>query len=170
MGWLVMLSSLMIAQLRADAQLRYRYEATSGKCVAADGSEGLNPVDRSEFLKGNELKIDELECADLRGLSRINITYRRLERANLRGADLSGNGCYLTEFTNSDLTGVKFTGFRGGDCHFERSNLTKADLRGANLSQSKFEDSVLTGALFDQGTRLPFSPEEALARGMVEMR
>jgi uncharacterized protein YjbI with pentapeptide repeats len=157
--------SLMLLHLPAGGQLRYRYDAATGRCVGADGAEGLNPVTK-ELLRATR----DLECADLRA-GRVNITYLALDGANLRGADFTGNGCYLTEIERSDLTGARLTGLRGSDCRFTGSDLTGADLRGATLPRpATLEGAILTGARFDAGTRLPFDRDEALTRGMVEVR
>jgi hypothetical protein len=87
-----------------------------------------------------------------------------------RSTSRTGNGCYLTTFRASDLTGAKLVGIAGNDCRFEEADLTRADLRGARLSRARMEKVILTQALFDQRTNLPFSREEALARGMIEVR
>jgi uncharacterized protein YjbI with pentapeptide repeats len=159
------LLGLVLLHLPAGAQIRYRYDATTGRCVGADGAEGLNPVTK-ELLRATR----DLECADLRA-GRVNITYLALDGANLRGADFTGNGCYLTEIERSDLTGARLTGLRGSDCRFTGSDLTGADLRGATLPRpATLEGAILTGARFDAGTRLPFDRDEALTRGMVEVR
>ena len=157
---------LLICTGPADSQPTYRYEAATGRCRAADGSEGLNPVD-PETWRERRAVLDG-ECADFRGTARINITYRDFENANLRGADFSGNGCYETTFRRSDLTGAKLVGIAGNGCRFEEVDLTRADLRGARLARAQMEKVTLTQALFDQRTELPFSREHALARGMVE--
>jgi uncharacterized protein YjbI with pentapeptide repeats len=148
------------------AQLVYRYDGATGKCLASDGTEGLNPIDPEAWHEHRTVAVGE--CADFRAAERINITYRDFENANLRGADFSGNGCYATTFRRSDLTGAKLVGIAGNGCRFEEVDLTRADLRGARLARAQMEKVTLTHALFDQRTELPFSREQALARGMVE--
>lgn len=150
------------------AQGIYRYDAATGKCLASDGTEGLNPIDPEAWHEHRTVAVGE--CADFRGAERINITYRTFENANLRGADFSGNGCYATTFRRSDLTGAKLVGIAGNGCRFEEVDLTRADLRDATMSGAEFRRATLTHALFNARTRLPFSREEALARGMIESR
>ncbi|WP_374030911.1 pentapeptide repeat-containing protein [Bdellovibrio bacteriovorus] len=59
--------------------------------------------------------------------------------------------------------------------NLSKSNLSFADLRnanlkGTNLSEALLYGSQLQGALFDSGTRLPFSSETARSLGMREER
>lgn len=70
----------------------------------------------------------DLEKADLRGvdLSNANLVRADLEEVNLSGANLRG----------ADLTGADL----------ERANLSGANLRGANLPGADLEDAIFTGA------------------------
>lgn len=143
----------------------YRYDAATGRCRAPDGSEGLNALDPEAWRR--RAPVTDIECGDFRG-TRINITYRTFEHANLRGADFSGNGCYETTFRQSDLTGAKLARIAGNGCQFEASDLTRVDLRGARIARARLHSVILTQAVFDRQTELPFTREEALARGMLE--
>ena len=75
----------------------------------------------------------QLINVDLRGL---NVGYKALTGADLRGADLRGLNLSYTDLTGADLTGADLTG----------ADLTGADLRGLNLSYTDLTGADLTGA------------------------
>jgi uncharacterized protein YjbI with pentapeptide repeats len=151
-------------QPAAVEALRFRYDATSGRCLDAEGREGYNPGSRKLVETGMA------ECADLSGRG-INMTYLRLVGANLRGANFANVLWYLGSITGSDLTGANLAG-TFGQMDYQGSRLRGARLTGADLTWSDLGDADLhgadlRGALFSPHTRLPFSGEEARRRGMV---
>ena len=72
--------------------------------------------------------------------------------------------------TGADLTGASLRNIVGDAADLSNANLSGADLFNARLKacpEPGFAGFCLAGARFDASTRLPFSREEALARGMV---
>ena len=145
-----------------DAVGPFRYDADLGKCVNATGEEGLNqppPRGADPPMHG--------ECADYRG--RL-LMYFQLEGANVRGANFDGAQFrYLNSLGGSDLTGANLRNVVADVVNLREANLSGADLSGARLRPCPGPDrgACVQGARFDARTILPFSREEALARGMV---
>lgn len=69
-------------------------------------------------------------------------------------------------FQNTNLRAADFRSANLSHCGFFESDLRAADFRGAMMSHCLIYASRLTDALFDDNSALPFSREEALARGM----
>ena len=67
-------------------------------------------------------------------------------------------------FIECDLRKADFFGSNLQEASFKDSNL-----RGANLQQTHILFTDFKGARFDDKTKLPFSEEEALRRGMVKV-
>jgi hypothetical protein len=148
-----------------EAGRRFRYHESSGRCLDAAGREGYNAGSR-EALE----RTGEAECADLGG-GAINLTYLRLARANLRGANLADALFYLGSITDSDLTGANLAR-TSGEMDYAGSRLRGATLAGADLTHSSLhgadlDGADLRGAGFSERTVLPFDRAEALRRGMV---
>jgi uncharacterized protein YjbI with pentapeptide repeats len=169
-GFLVALllagAALAAAADTPAAPSRFRYDETAAKCLDAEGREGYNRRSREELVSTGEA-----ECADFTGSRRENLTYLRLDRANLRGANLDGTPFYLGSITNSDLTGARLSG-TSGQMEYRGSRLRRATLAGADLTYAELQDADLDGAdlrgaRFSPHTRLPFDHAEALRRGMV---
>jgi len=144
---------------------RFRYDEASGRCLDTEGREGYNPGVLEALRRGNGL-----ECGDFRG-RRYNLTYLRVSRANLRGANFEGALFYLGSITDSDLSGADLSG-TSGQMDYTGSRLRRARLSGADLSWSDLRGSDLDGAdlrgaRFSPHTQLPFDHDEALRRGMV---
>jgi uncharacterized protein YjbI with pentapeptide repeats len=108
------------------------------------------------------------------------------QEARLRGANFYDLGIYETNFYLADLRGANFqnasltygrteTTLQGADLRganfydafFYKVNLRYAKLEGADLRARALYQTALTGATFDDATKLPFSKQEALARGMI---
>lgn len=70
----------------------------------------------------------DLERADLRGVN--------LSNANLNGADLT-----QANLSNANLSGANLT-----DADLKEANLTRANLRNANFTSADLEDAILTNA------------------------
>jgi len=161
LAFLIFFSSTALLQINparaGEAEGRFRYDAKLGKCVDERGEEGLNPPARNH---------ENNECADYRGKL---VMYLRGDGGNFRGANFDGAQFrYLNSMKRADLTGAKLTNILADMLDLAGTNLSAADLSGARLK--KCEDpggACLAGARFDAKTILPFSREEALARGMA---
>lgn len=163
------LAGVAVAQVATPTSpagsLRYRYDEASGRCRDAEGREGYNPGSR-DLLKG----LEGGECADFRGKEH-NLTYLRVSRANLRGANFAGALFYLGSITDSDLTGADLSG-TSGQMEYTGSRLRRANLSGADLSWSDLRETDLDGAdlrhaRFSEHSQLSFDRDEARCRGMV---
>ena len=103
---------------------------------------------------------------------------------NLKGPsmDLSSSHLKGVQFIESDLSHLRATGARFNKVSFHKTNLQKSSLWGSLLKEVDFSDSDLRGAnleatyvllcqfkgaKFDEKTRLPFSKQSALQRGMT---
>jgi hypothetical protein len=166
-GWL--LGSLPVprsalAQDAASDPRRFRYDEASGRCRNADGREGYNAGSRESLTKSGDG-----ECTDFRGS--INLTYLRLQRANLRGANLEGASFYLGSITDSDLTGADLSGTHGQmeytGSWLRRALLTGADLTWSDLVGADLDGADLRDARYSPHTRMPFDEAEARRRGMI---
>ena len=112
----------------------------------------------AEILKKVETRKDELEGADL--------SYHKLMKAQLQGANLSGADLSYAYLMQADLTGADLSGV-----DFNSAVLSEANLNGANLEDADFTEAYLCGvdlsqtlnltcdqldlAYLDRATRLP---------------
>jgi uncharacterized protein YjbI with pentapeptide repeats len=137
----------------------FRYNAQLKKCVNDQREEGLNQPSRDER---------DNECADYRGKL---VMYLHGDDSNFRGANFDGAQFrYVNFMTGADLTGASLRNIIGDMMDLNNANLSDADLSNARLKPCPppgLSGVCLAGARFDAGTLLPFSREEALARGMV---
>lgn len=163
---LVILGFLLSAMSTSaqDAADRFRYNKELGKCVNARGEAGFNHP-----LPGRSRVSRESECVDFSG--RI-LVYVSAEGGNFRGANFEGaRFLYLNNMIGADLTGARLRGIEGDMIELTGANLSGADLSGALLRPCPPPaingGACLAGARFDLRTVLPFSRDEALARGMV---
>ena len=154
-----MVASLWVNAAGAgEAADRFRYDMKLKKCVNGRGEEGLNQPSKNER---------DSECADYKGKL---VMYLRGDDGNFRGANFDGAQFrYLNSVERADLTGAKLTNILGDMLDLGNANLSGADLANARLKpcQENRVGACLTGARFDARTILPFSREEAVARGMV---
>lgn len=90
-----------------------------------------------------------------------------LDSSRLRGAKFNGSDLFNLVVLDSDLSGADFRGSRVAGLTAWGSDFRGADFRGADISGARFFLSRLAGARFDEKTKLPFSRDEALRRGMV---
>jgi len=143
-----------------EADGRFRYNTELKKCINARNDEGLNPPAKGE---------PDNECADYRGKI---VVYVQGENGNFRGANFNGAQFrYLNLMSRADFTGAVLTNIIGDSADVGDANFSGADFTGASLKPCRQDGSgfCLPGARFDAGTKLPFTPDEALARGMVAM-
>lgn len=87
------------------ASLIYAYDSATGKCVDAEGNEGLNEI------SGNIIPGMNGECGDFRDRDLSGAT---LDNGNFRGADFSGAFFNFTMGSDMDLSGATITGTEGG--------------------------------------------------------
>jgi hypothetical protein len=166
---LLLIVGLLLPAMSADAQVaadRFGYDEKFGKCVNARAEEGLN-----QPLRGRSGVSRDSECVDFSG--RV-LMYVAGEGGNFRGANFDGaRFLYLNTMIGADLTGARLRGIEGAMIELTRANLSGADLSGARLRScpvpATHGGACLAGARFDTRTILPFSRDEALARGMVPM-
>jgi uncharacterized protein YjbI with pentapeptide repeats len=140
-------------------------------------------------LAGAQMDHSDLSQADLRGTDLTGLDLRgslfhqsQLESTNFFGADLRGahfeqahashvnfSHAVLTDvhFDQAQLTGASFRNSDLSAAVFSSADLTQADFRRTVMKTASFNQAVLTGAKYSTTTALPFSLEEAGARGMV---
>jgi uncharacterized protein YjbI with pentapeptide repeats len=108
---------------------------------ATAGSDPLSQLLSTRQCVGCNLQGVDLERADLRGvnLSNANLTGADLEKADLSDANLSG-----ANLTNADLEEANLTG-----ANLQNANLTRADLEDANLTNANVTGANFTGADLD---------------------
>jgi uncharacterized protein YjbI with pentapeptide repeats len=133
---------------------------------------------------GMELELD---------LSRSNLSRACFLEANLSGANCFRTIFYSANFNSGNLSGaylhqvvltrVSFIEANLSGADLLEANLIKADLSGANLtSVQNFQTAIFTGAKFNSKplsvdwqteplppTQLPFSTQEALDQGMIDL-
>ena len=86
------------------------------------------------------------------------------KKASLRNLLAKASRLRKNQFIECDLRQADFWGASLQETSFENS-----DLRGANLESTHLLFTKFKGARFDNNTKLPFSEEEALQRGMVKV-
>jgi uncharacterized protein YjbI with pentapeptide repeats len=87
------------------ASLTYTYDSATGKCLDAEGNEGLNEISESIVPGMNG------ECGDFRDR---DLSGAVLDNGNFRGADFSGAFFNFTKGMAMDLSGATITGTEGG--------------------------------------------------------
>jgi uncharacterized protein YjbI with pentapeptide repeats len=92
--------------------IEFRYDETTGKCVNAEGIEGLNVVDHSRIREPDFIG----ECADLRNTSISGI----FDHRDFRGADFTGTKFTFATGTGMNLMGAKIEWGTGGYNFFSR--------------------------------------------------
>ena len=100
--------------------------------------------------------------------------------ATIEGCDFSGattklRGAWMmliktfkdTNFNGADLSGANLmNSILQQNVNFNGASLREALVGETDLRGGTFEGTILTGALYSASTQLPFSEEEAKARGM----
>lgn len=123
-----------------------------------DVSFGQKLLMKSVGLKA-ELRMVNTEFTDL-----------LISGAELRGdfRDLHGSGVISdTSFSDADFRFADLRSYHLSEIKFESTRLEGVNFKGVDLSRVEFIDSDLAGAIFDLRTKLPFSVDEALEKGMV---
>lgn len=108
-------------------------------------------------------KGDRLERADLRGidLSKVTLAGAALSRADLEGANLESANLRKAALKNASLREAYLAGADLQEANLENAdlegaNLSRANLCGANLSRANLEGASLAGANL-AGARLPYA-------------
>ena len=86
------------------------------------------------------------------------------KKTSLRNLLAKASRIRKNQFIECDLRQADFWGASLQETSFENS-----DLRGANLESTHLLFTNFKGARFDNNTKLPFSEEQALQRGMVKV-
>ena len=93
--------------------------------------------------------------------------------ADLQGADLQGANLFRCQLGRADLRNADLRNANVAGAYLYKTDLRGADLRGAVFAQTlkgaELKQTMLEGARFDSTTVLPFSTDEALRRGMVQV-
>ena len=117
-----------------------------------------------------DLSYARLEGANLAGahLGRADLTFARLGRANLTGAHLERANLTGAHLERANLTYMHLEGADLIGAHLEKANLAGAHLQGVNLKNVGFDQIALRGnnllyrAEYDDETKFPdwLNPEE----------
>jgi uncharacterized protein YjbI with pentapeptide repeats len=146
---------LLLTSVSVASDLGYRYE--NGKCVNAQGEEGLNPgkIGPCGDLRGVVISRLNLEGEDLSGarfdsadLQTTSLKSTILEGTNFSGANLSG-----VDLSNATIHGTDFTGAVLLNAQFAGASLEAADFSRADMSQSQFSYMDFSGVKMT-GTKL----------------
>lgn len=103
----------------------------------------------------------EAQFVDFRGALLKGVIWKD---SNLQSIIASGSRMEKSKFINCDLQKANLWG-----ANLQESDLSGSDLRGANLQSTYTLFTNFKGAKFDGTTLLPFSREEAINKGMVEV-
>jgi uncharacterized protein YjbI with pentapeptide repeats len=143
---------------------------------------GINLSDSS--LYRSDLTSSNLAHAFLFGtdfhaatLSHANLSFAIMRKTSFRYAGMSGAEIIGAKLIRADLVSTNLQGVNLSNSTLLATNLDSADLTGADLRGTDFggndyfepsnlEHAWLKGAKFDARTKLPFSREEAIKRGM----
>lgn len=126
------------------------------------------------FLHSTELSLAQLPGANLSSASLLDAD---LAMANLTEARLTGANLFDVNLAGAGLEGAVLEGAWLALADLRRAKLARAvlrgatfawtDIRGAELDEALgWEEANWAGAIFNDETRLPFSRETALAKGM----
>lgn len=100
--------------------------------------------------------------ADFINLHGSHIKGSQFKNVSMKNLIALGSRFTQTKFINCDLQNANFWGANLQEVDFEDSDLRGADLRNTFLLFTRF-----VGAKINNKTRLPFSAEEALKKGMI---
>lgn len=115
---------LMLCPTVSFASVSYHYDATTGKCLNANGQEGLNHPDVATVLRYDQnsgmdsgeptISNKDLECADLSAVNfrdtlKSGASYVHLVHWNLKGARLSQSDMKWMVFVGGNIAGVDLT-------------------------------------------------------------
>jgi hypothetical protein len=181
---------------RAQERYKLHWNGSEYVCVNGEGKVGLNKIETRDLLKTKNGECGDLEGQPLRyvDLMGANLDGARLGRsdlsgANLRGASLNGADLSKTILSLANLDGAQMIAVYAVDANLSMAvlndaKLTKAHLTNADLSAAALVAAELSGAdlrnatldgahlqrsTYDSQTKLPFSLQEADARGMFKI-
>ena len=118
-----------------------------------------------------ELSLNDLE-ADNIALDFIHVRSATITNMHLRKGSISQAILTNIQIKDSHFDGIDFTqtNFVNGvfiDSSFINCNFSNVNLKHANLESSFLGNSIFVGAIYNDQTKLPFSKEEAIKRGMI---
>ncbi len=162
-----------------------------GECGNQTGSRLINQSYEDKNFKGSTYNSAYIyqttfEKVDLSHLSlrRSILMQSTIKNSKARVMDIRAADLKSVTFINTDLMNLLATGTRFVNSKFINCNLSGANFWGANLQGTDFSNSDLStanlenvyllftnfkGAKFNNRTKLPFSEEEALRRGMIKV-
>ena len=135
---------------------------------------------RTRFVNGKLTgsKLDEAAFVD------VDFASGHCEKTSFRGARMMGLQAMKSEWHDCRLESADLRAANFREAKLSGSSLRNADLRASYLAHASFEKVDLRGAdlrdavvfktrfdgsSYDDSTRLPFPPSEALERGMVKL-
>ena len=97
-----------------------------------------------------------------------HFTFANLAAASLDAAIFAGAHLDSAQLLKVSAVGTDFRSASLAFASFANADLRKARFEDAWIKDTNFDGAQLEGATFDARTRLPFSEEVALSRGMVK--
>lgn len=107
--------------------------------------------------------------AELKAVN-TDFLFLELKGSELEGdfRDLHGRGAISeTTFIHADFRFANLRNYTFIEVKFDEVRFQGANFKGTDLRQVTFNNCDLAGAIFDLRTKLPFSVDEALEKGMV---
>ena len=160
-----------------------------GECGNLTGLKVVNYIFKKQTFKGATFNSSYIYATRFEG---INTAHMALRRATVLQSqffdvdspylDVRGSIIKAVDFAGANLKNMIANGTRFEKTNFRDCNLQGADFWGSNLQEVSFDGSDLRNAnltnthilftsfknaKFNQKTRLPFSREEAIQRGMI---
>lgn len=174
----------------------YRYDSASGGCQNDEGQQGYNPgyvgecgdltehrfEDKSlkganfrgALLKKVKFSGFDLSEADFEGANleranffNANVAYADFNCANLERANFSNAIAQNANFQEADLFRSVFFGADARGSRFWGSDMRESDLRNSNFFYTDLFYINVYGSIFSRFTWLPFSYQDAIAKGMI---
>ncbi len=127
-------------------------------------------------IKGGDISFSNLDRASLTqssfeeingdfiGIKRSYLQSVIWKKASLKNLLATASRIRKSQFIECDLRDADFWG-----ANLQETSFEKSDLRGANLQATYLLFTNFKEARFNSKTKLPFSEEEALSRGMVKV-
>lgn len=116
-------------------------ELQSGGSAVNNSTPSQTVVTQATFA-GNAVN----QLLTTRQCSGCNLAGVDLEKADLRGVDLSNANLVRADLEKANLSGANLSGANLSGADLEEANLSGANLRGANFTGADLEDAIFTGA------------------------
>lgn len=177
---LLFTAAILVVWAQASAEdLGYRY--VRGTCLNLQGQPGYNPGFIGECGDLGDINMNGtvVEASDLSGsrFDKTKLAEASFFQKKLVGVDFKEATLIGTVFNLGDLTRaqIRDSNMQKASLYWVAMNeavlvgvdLRDADLRGASLHRAMIWETLFTGAVFDEYTWLPFTRQEAEARGMI---